>query len=94
LCRIEYRQIIARQEFNSWNVKRKPIFNDVHARMNPVPGKGYAVNVLPIIGEAMNCPDVFSPPGLSARMTVLSENSSRTRDNYLIFFVFLRVLRG
>jgi hypothetical protein len=49
--------------------------------MNPVPGKGFAVSVLPITGGIMNCPAVFFQQQPNAPTIVPSRNLSGTRGD-------------
>jgi len=51
--------------------------------MSPVPGRGFAVSVLPITGGIMNYPGACSPRQPNVPTIVPSGNLSRTRDEKL-----------
>lgn len=67
----------------TWSVERQKIPGDAPVRMNPVPGREFAVNVLPIIGGIMNYPVVFSQQQPNVPTIVPSGNLSRTRGDRL-----------
>ena len=69
----------------TWNVIRHQISRNVLVHMSLVPGRGFAVSVLPITGGIMNYPAACSQQRRNVPMTVPSGNLSRTRGETLRF---------
>jgi hypothetical protein len=69
----------------TWNVNRHQISRNVLVHMSPVPGRGFAVSVLPITGEIRNYPAACSQQRRNGLMIAPSGNLSRTRGEKLGF---------